>query len=325
MRRGVALAALVLAACDRGPVHRVWSGEAMGSSLEIQAVGPDAAVLDAAISDARAEVERLDRMMTDWRETGALMEVNRAAGVRPVRVPPELFFLVRRSLQASELTDGAFDITWAGAGKLWKWWEKDPQVPSDEAVRAAVAHVGWRKVVLDERESTVFLPEVGMRIGLGAIAPGYAGDLALRKMRARGVENALVNLSGDVAAAGTNRGRPWTVAVKHPRRPGEALMSIPLIDRALSTSGDYERFFVKDGKRYGHIIDPRTGYPADACQSVTVLGPTLAFADALATGVFVLGPKRGMELVERLEGVDAIIVAADGTVTLSRGLKGAGL
>lgn len=319
-----ALPFLLLAACAAKappPVHhRIHKGQAMGSSLEIHVVGRDPAVLDRAIAEARAEIDRLDRMMTDWKETGELMEINHNAGVRPVRVPPELFFLVRRSLQVSELTDGAFDITWAGAGKLWKWWEKDPKVPTPEEVRASLENVGWRNVEMNEKDQTVYLRKPGARIGLGAIAPGYAGDLAIRKIRDLGVTDALVNLSGDVVAIGTNEGRPWTIAIQHPRRAGEAFASIPLSDRALSTSGDSDRFFVKDGKRYGHIIDPHTGYPADRCQSVTILAPTLAFADALATAVFVLGPERGMELVERIGGVDALIVAADGTVTKSRGL-----
>ena len=140
-------------------------------------------------------------------------------------------------------------------------------------------------------------------------------------MTVRGVPDALINLRGDVVAAGTHDGAPWEISIRHPRRPGEAFAILPVSNLAVSTSGDYERFFVKDGKRYGHIIDPRTGYPADGCQSVTVTAPSLAFADALATAVFVLGPAKGLDLIERLESVEALIVAADGTVSASSGLK----
>ncbi len=301
--------------------HRIWKGQAMGSSLEIQASGPDAALLDRAVAAAREEIARLERMMTDWKDAGPLMEINRQAGLRPVEVPRELFFILRKSIQISELTEGAFDVTFAGAGKLWRWWEKDPPLPSAEEVRAALAKVGWRHLLLDEKQGTAYLDVPGARIGLGAVGPGYAGDLAVRKMRELGVSGALVNLSGDVMAAGTCGGRPWEVSIRHPRRPGEAFAVLPVSNRAVSTSGDYERFFVKDGKRYGHIIDPRTGYPAGGCQSATVTAPTLAFADALATAVFVLGPAKGMELVERLPEVEALIVAADGTVTASSGLE----
>ena len=316
-----ALLGLFLAMAQAEPVHRVYRGEAMGSSLEIQGSGPDGALLDRAIADARAEIDRLDRMMTDWKDHGALMEVNRNAGVKPVPVPPEFLFILKRSLQISELTGGAFDPTWAGAGRLWKWWEKDPRIPSAEEVRAALENVGWEKVELDEEKRTVFLARPGMRIGLGGIVPGYAGDLALRKIQELGVKDALVNLSGDIVTAGTLRGKPWRVAIEHPRRPGENFAMIPLSGGAVSTSSDSKRFFIKDGKRYGHIIDPRTGYPADRCQSVTVTAPTLAVADAIATGVFVLGPAEGMALVEKLPGVEGLIVAADGKVTVSSGFR----
>ena len=315
------IALLLLAASGQEELqHRSFKGQAMGSSLEIQVVGEDTDLLDRAIAEARDEVDRLDRMMTDWKETGALMEVNRNAGGKPVSVPPEFLFIVKRSLQVSELSGGAFDITWAGAGKLWKWWEKDPQVPSPEAVRAALVNVGWKNVVVDEKDSTLLLSKPGVRIGLGAIVPGYAGDLAMRKIQALGIRNALVNLSGDILAAGTNRGKPWRISITHPRKPGESIATLPVSNLAVSTSGDYERFFIKDGKRYGHIIDPRTGFPADRCQSATVTATTLAFADALATAVFVLGPEEGMALIERIPAVEGLIVAADGKVSVSSGL-----
>lgn len=301
--------------------HRVFRGEAMGSSLEIQVLGPDPALLDRAIAEARAEIDRLDRMMTDWKETGALMEVNREAGRKAVQVPAEFLFIVKRALQVSELTNGAFDITWAGAGRLWKWWEPDPAVPSPEAVKAALENVGWRNVVIDEKASTLTLAKPGVRIGLGAIVPGYAGDLAMRKIRALGVKDALVNLSGDVLAAGTKRGQPWKIGLEHPRKPGETFALMPASDQAVSTSSDSKRFFIRDGRRYGHIIDPRTGVPADRCQSATVTASTLAYADALATAVFVLGPEEGMALLEKLPGVEGVIVAADGKVTVSSGLS----
>lgn len=315
----IALAALVLV---QQPVleHRVHRGEAMGSSLEIQVLGPDPAALDRALEAAVAEIARLERLMTDWKDEGPLMEVNRRAGLGSAEVPEELFFILERSVRISELTDGAFDITFAAAGRLWRWWEPDPPIPTADEVRAAVENVGWRHLVLDAGRRTAYLDRRGARIGLGAVGPGYAGDRAMRKIRDLGVRDAVVNLSGDVLASGTFRGRPWDVSVRHPRRPGEAFAVLPVSNLAVSTSGDYERGFVKNGKRYGHIIDPRTGYPAEGCQSVTVTAPTLAFADALATAIFVLGPENGRALAERVEGVEALIVAADGTVTATSGL-----
>lgn len=315
------LALMVLLTCAQDAGHVKYEGLAMGSSLEIEVYGGDQAVCERAVQAARDEIERLDRMMTDWKPESPLMDVNRAAGLKPVRVPPELFFIVKRSVQMSELTGGTFDITFAGAGKLWNWRAPDPQVPSPETVKAALENVGWKGIRLDAKEQTVFLSKPGMRIGLGGIVPGYAADLAMGKIRALGIRDACVNMSGDVMISGKKNGEPWNVAVTHPRKKGETLAVIPMSNAAISTSGDYERFFIKDGKRYCHIIDPRTGYPADACQSVTIIAPNVAFADALAKGVFILGPVEGMALAEKLEGVQALIVAADGTVTLSKGLR----
>ncbi len=319
MMRVASLLWLALATGCGAAGHAEWSGRLMGSSARIEASGADQATCERAVAEARAEVERLDVMMTDWKPDSALMDINKAAGQHPVKVPPELLFIVQRSLQLSELTDGAFDISFAGAGKLWNWRDPDPKVPSPEVVREAQKNVGWKDIVVDVAASTVFLRRPGMRIGLGGLAPGYAGDLAMEKIRALGIQDALVDMSGDVMLSGKKDGDLWKVLIKHPRDEAQILAVLPVSNAAVSTSGDYERAFVKDGKRYGHIIDPRTGYPADGCQSVTITAPVLAFADGLATGVFVLGPDKGMALVEALAGVEAIIVAADGKVSVSKG------
>jgi thiamine biosynthesis lipoprotein len=317
----MAAAAIVLALLLQEEGAR-FHGTAMGSDLEIEAFGPERGLCERAVAEARAEIDRLDRMMTDWKPESPLMDLNRGAGVGPVATTPELFFLIERSVRLSEMTDGAFDVTFAGAGKLWNWRAKEPAVPDPGTVRASLANVGWKHLVLDRTGRTVFLSKPGMRIGLGAIAPGYAGDRAMERIRALGIRDACVNLSGDVLVSGKRNGEPWRIGITHPRRKGESIAVLPVSNAAVSTSGDYERFFEKDGKRYCHIIDPRTGYPADGCQSVTIVAPNLAIADGLATGVFVLGPEKGMELVEKLQGVEALIVAADGSVRRSRGLGG---
>ena len=243
----------------------------MGSSLEIEVFASDQALCDRAVEEAKAEVDRRDRMMTDWKQESPLMDVNRAAGLKPVPVPPELFFIVERSIRMSELTGGTFDITFAGAGKLWNWRAADPQIPDPETVKVSLANVGWQGIQLDPKAQTIFLSKPGMRIGLGGIVPGYAADLAIGKIRALGIRDACVNMSGDVMLIGKKDGAPWNVAVTHPRKKDETIAVIPVSNAAVSTSGDYERFFIKDGKRYCHIIDPRTGYPADLCQSVTII------------------------------------------------------
>ena len=317
----LAMAAMTAQAMPQESGHARFAGMAMGSDLEIEVFGPDQATCDKAVKEAREEIDRLERIMTDWKQESPLMDVNRAAGRKPVEVPPELYFIIERSLKMSELTEGTFDITFAAAGKLWNWRDPNPRVPTPEEVKAALADVGWKGVTLDPKARTVFLSRPGMRIGLGGIGPGYAGDLAMDKIRNLGIRNASVNMSGDVMLIGKKNGEPWNVGITHPRKKGESIAVLPVSNAAVSTSGDYERYFEKEGTRYCHIIDPRTGYPGDLCQSVTIVAPNLAFADGLAKGVFILGPDKGMKLLEKLEGVEALIVAADGTVTLSKGLK----
>lgn len=325
MRAGTAIGLMTLLAAGTASAqeagHARFEGMAMGSELQIEVFGADQATCDRAVKEAREEIDRLERIMTDWKQESPLMDVNRAAGKKPVAVPPELLFIVERSLKMSELTEGTFDITFAAAGRLWNWRDPNPRVPTPEEVKAALADVGWKGVAVDEKAGTIHLTRTGMRIGLGGIGPGYAGDLAMDKIRKLGIRDACVNVSGDVLVIGKKNGQPWNVGVTHPRKKGESIAVLPVSNAAVSTSGDYERYFEKDGKRYCHIIDPRTGYPADLCQSVTIVAPNLAFADALAKGVFVLGPEKGMRLVEKLEGVHALVVAADGTVTFSKGLK----
>jgi thiamine biosynthesis lipoprotein len=321
MRSLLLLSALLAANPAQEKGHVRFEGIAMGSSLEIEVFGPDQALCEKAVQAARDEIDRLDRMMTDWKQESPLMDVNRAAGVAPVKVPPELFFIVERSIRMSELTGGTFDITFAGAGKLWNWRAPEPKVPDAETVKASLKNVGWKNIVLDAKERTIFLKHPGVKIGLGGIVPGYAADLAIGKIRDLGIRDACVNMSGDVMTSGQKDGAPWNAAITHPRKKGENLAVIPISNAAISTSGDYERFFMKDGRRYCHIIDPRTGYPADKCQSVTIIAPNCAFADAFAKGVFILGPEEGMALAEKIQGVEAVVVAADGVVTMSKGLR----
>lgn len=325
MSRAAALA-ILMASCSAAPAApraggAAWTGVAMGSTLEIEVQGSDESRCRRAIDEARAEIDRIARLTSVWQADSPLQDVNRAAGVAPVAVCEELYFLIERCLDVSRLTDGAFDISFGAAGRLWNWRAAEPRIPTDEEIAGALRNVGWSRIVLDPARRTVFLPEPGMRIGMDAIVPGYAADRAMAKIRALGLRDACINMSGDVLVSGLRDGRPWRVAVAHPRQPRTDLAVLSVTDAGVSTSGDYERFFIKDGRRFCHIIDPRTGWPADRCQSVTVLSPALAFADALATGLFVLGPDRGLQIVESLEGVEAVFVGADGKVAFSKGLR----
>ena len=293
----------------------------MGTDLVIEVLGPDPAALDAAMDRAIAELQRVEDLMTDWRPS-PLTRLNAAAGGGPHRVPRELAVLVARAIEVGRLTDGAFDMTYAGAGRLWDFKTTPPVVPDPATVRQALADVDYRRVRVDLENSTVDLP-VGMRLGLGGIAKGYGVDRAMAVLLEHGVAHGLINAGGDLKALGRNRGALWRVAVRHPRDSERVLALIPVSNTAVVTSGDYLRFFEVHGKPYHHIIDPRTGYPSEGCMSATVTGPDAALADALATALCVLGPARGLEIVESLPRVEALLVDLEGRVHSSSGLRGA--
>jgi thiamine biosynthesis lipoprotein len=325
---GLALLAAV-AACDAPTPNRSSSSQvralrverdvqAMGTSLVIEAIGPDEAALVTAIDAAEAELRRVEDLMTSWRDS-PLTRLNARAGEGPVPVPLELAELVARSLVVSEFTDGAFDVTFASVGRLWDFRADPPVLPDPAELARALERVGWRRVQVDVDASTIALPE-GTAIGLGGIAKGYGVDRAMQVLIEHGVEHAVVNAGGDLKALGAEFDEPWTVAIKHPRRREEVLATIPVSNVCLVTSGDYERFFELDGERHHHILDPRTGRSATGCMSATVLAPDAAFADALATALCVLPAERGLELAEGLAGVEALLVDLEGTVHATTGL-----
>lgn len=292
----------------------------MGSPFEISVVHADATVRRQAVRAAWEEIERLESMISSWLPTSETSAINRQAGIEAVVVSPELFSLVKRSLKVSELTGGAFDITFASAGQYWDF--RSRKLPDPAMVAQAVKLIDYRRVQLNESARSVLLTEPGTRIGFGGIGKGFAANRALRVLQRHGIENALVNAGGDLVAAGHDeRGDPWQISLAHPRRPGKMLARLNISENAVVTSGDYERFFVVDGVRYSHILDPRTGYPVAGMQSVTVICPDGELADALATSVFVLGVDRGLALVNRLKGVAAILVDGSGEVHYSRGVR----
>ena len=293
----------------------------MGSRFELTAVHQREAVAREAIEAAWAEIDRLEAMISSWRDDSETSAVNRNAGVRPVRVSPELFRLIRRSLKVSELTAGAFDITFAGVGELWDFRSAEPEVPDEERIAAALRHVGHGKIVLDEERGTVYLDDPGARIGFGAIGKGYAANRAVFAMKDHGVRGGLVSAGGDLVAFGRREdGESWNIAIAHPRDRDRVLARIPLTEQAVVTSGDYEQYFIRGGRRYSHILDPRSGWPASGLQAVTVVCPDAELADALATAAFVLGPEEGLGLIGRMEGVEAIFVTDEGEVLSTPGV-----
>ena len=295
---------------------------AMGSRFEISAVHLDAKKGQTAIDAAYAEIERIEAVISEWRESSKVSEINRQAGVAPVEVPKELASLVRRSLRVSALTDGAFDVTFHTVGRLWNFKSRTAPVPAKEAIEAALADTGYRHVVLDEKKSTVYLDRKGTRIGFGAIGKGYAANRAVFVLKEHGVTGGVVNAGGDLVIFGTQEnGRPWRIGIANPLDRDKTFAWLDTTEQAVVTSGNYENYIELDGRRLSHILDPRTGWPVEELRSVTIVCPDGELADALATGVSVLGVEKGLELVDRLNGVEAMLVDANGKIHFSKGLE----
>jgi len=262
------------------------------------------------------ELNRIEALMSEFRPDSPVSRLNQAAGTGPQAVPPELADLIRRGLDYGDLTRGAFDITWLALRGIWRFDDRF-RPPSPEEVEQALSFVDYRRVELDG--TRISLPP-GYAVGLGGIAKGYAIDRAAAVLREHGFSHFLVEGGGDIFASGRKGSRAWLVGVRDPRGgPSDLVARLSIEDVAVVTSGDYERYRIVNGVRYHHIIDPRTGWPADGCRSVTILAKTAEQADALATGVFVLGPQEGLQLVERLAGVEAFIIDQQGEFLFSNG------
>lgn len=290
----------------------------MGTVVRVELWTDSHKLGQAAIVEVMEEMQRIDHLMSTYKEDSEISRINRQAASEPVTISAELLQLLMRSLRMSEITDGAFDITYASAGHLYDFRRKVK--PSADALAAALPAINYRHVVLDRANSSVKFLRSGVRIDLGGIAKGHAVDRAIALLKSRGIEHALVSAGGDSRLIGDRRGRPWVVGIRDPRQENEVVAVVPLSDAAISTSGDYERYFVADGVRYHHIINPGNGRPVSGVRSVTVVGPDSTTMDALSTSVFVMGIKRGLALVESLPDVEALIVDADGKMHYSSGL-----
>jgi thiamine biosynthesis lipoprotein len=290
----------------------------MGTSVTVEVYHQDREIARQGIETALQEMRRIEATMSPYIESSELARLNTHAASAPVRVSKELFELIRQSLYFSRLTDGAFDITFASVGYLYDY--RNGKRPDAAQLQRATPLIDYRNLVLDEKQLTVSYSKPGVRIDLGGIAKGYAVDRCLQLLKQMGVEHALVTAGGDSAVAGDRLGRPWTIGVRHPRDREELVAVIPLVDVAVSTSGDYERFFKEDGIRYHHIIDPASGDSARALRSVTIIGADATTTDALSTSVFILGPEEGLALIDNLPDIDAILIDRNGRLLYSAGL-----
>jgi FAD:protein FMN transferase len=297
----------------------------MGSELQLTAWTTDEAAADSAFEAVFQEFDRLERLMSTWQEGSDIQQLNAAAGLHPVRVGTEIRDVLRTASQISEWTGGKFDVTFAALSGLWKfdYQDRDNTVPDRNEVLRRLPFINYRDLKVDEQSGTAFLRRRGMRANLGGIGKGYAVDRAVDILRRRGFHDFMIQAGGDMYVAGRRGDRSWRLGIRDPRGPADrSFAALDLSDGTFSTSGDYERFFLKDGRRYHHILDPGTGEPALGCRSVTIVTDRAVIADGLSTGVFILGPEAGMALIERLPGVEGVIVSAKNEVLVSSGLKG---
>lgn len=294
----------------------------LGSPFEITVVAKDSIEGNQFAEMAVNEVKRIENLISDWIPTTQISQVNQNAGVKPIKVDDEVYELVERALKVSKLTNGAFDISYASMDKIWKFDGSMKAMPTDEAIKKSVAKVGFQNIVLDENEKTIFLKKDGMKLGLGGIGQGYIADKIKALLLSKGCSSGLVNVSGDINTWGKQLdGKPWTVGIVNPMNKNKVFATFPLEDSAVETSGSYEKFVTFNNIRYSHIIDPRTGYPAQGVVSVSVFAKQTEIADALATGIFVLGVDVGLDLVNQLKGIECIIVDDKGKIHSSKGIN----
>jgi FAD:protein FMN transferase len=291
----------------------------MGTRCYVQLWAEDPVKGDAAIDAVMAELRRIDDLMSHYKPESELSQINAHANEGPVEVDKELFDLIKLSTYYSQVTDGAFDITYASVGYLYDY--RRHVRPTEAQIRTALPSVNWRNMLLDETHHTVRFTHPGMRIDLGGIGKGYAVDRGVEILKARGITHAVVTAGGDSRIIGDHMGRPWLIAIRHPDNPNKVVTRIPLSDTAMSTSGDYERYFDEGGVRYHHIIDPRTGHSASKVRSATVFAPTATQTDGMSKTAFVLGGERALEIINGMPGFDAVFVLPDGRVLYSNGLR----
>jgi len=294
----------------------------MGSRYDITVVADDSIQGNSYIDQAVGEITRIEHLISSWDSHSQTSEINRNAGIKPVLVDPELFSLIDRAIDISKLTDGAFDITYASMDKIWKFDGSMKEMPSEEAITASVAKVGYQNIILDKANSTVFLKLPGMKIGFGAIGKGYSADKAKALLMSKGVPAGIINASGDMNTWGKQPdGEDWKIAITNPLNKNKVFAVLPLKEGAVVTSGNYEKYVTFNGKRYSHIIDPKTGYPASGIISATVFAPKAELADALATSVFVMGTEVGINRINQLPGVECIIIDDKGKIYTSENIQ----
>lgn len=294
----------------------------MGGRFDISIVAQDSLTAEQNINEVIAEISRIENLISDWKPDSQVSEVNQNAGIKPVKVDQEVFELTQRAIELSKKTNGAFDVSFAALDRVWKFDGSMTEMPSAEAIKKSVAKVGYKNIILDSVNSTIFLKLKGMKIGFGALGEGYAADRCRDMMLAKGIKAGIVNASGDMTTWGKQpNGRDWNIGITNPFHPDAIFAVVPLNGGAVTTSGNYEKFVVFNGKRYSHIINPATGYPATGLCSVTVFGPKAEVANGFSTSLMVLGKKMGMDFINQDPDYSCIMITDDGKIIKSKNFK----
>jgi len=310
---------LLVSITGMSQVLRKRTVKLMGGRFDITIVAKDSITAENNIDTVIHEITRIENLISDWIPASQVSQVNSNAGIRAVKVDKEVFELTKRGLHFSKITNGAFDISFAAMDRIWKFDGSMTAMPTPEAIKKSVQKVGYKNIELDSVNSTIFLKLKGMKIGFGALGEGYAADRCRDMMLARGIEAGIVNGSGDMSTWGKQPdGSDWNIGITNPIHKDKVFAVVPLRQGAVTTSGSYEKFVVFNGKRYSHIINPSTGYPATGLSSVTVFGPDAETANGFSTSLMVLGKKAGLALIHQYPAYSCIMVTDEGKVLSSK-------
>lgn len=295
----------------------------MGNRFEISVVSNDEPLAEDLIDTAIAEIKRIEFLLTTFSDSSQTNEINRNAAIKPVEVDKDVFDLISRSIKISELTQGAFDITYGSIDKrLWNFDKTMTALPDKETAKKMVRLINYKNIVLDTRDCSVFLKEKGMRIGFGGIGKGYAADRAKMTLQQNGVKSGVVNAAGDLITWGAQpNGKPWTVGIADPAVKNRPFSYLNISGMAVATSGDYEKYVLIDGKKFSHTIDPKTGFPVSGIKSVTIICGSAELADALATPVMVMGIKAGLGLINQMKGIACVIIDDNDNLFTSKNIN----
>ncbi|WP_407479796.1 FAD:protein FMN transferase [Elizabethkingia miricola] len=287
----------------------------MGSRFQITLVDNDSISAERNIDKAIAEITRIENLISEWRPETQISQVNQNAGIKPIKVDKEVFDLTKKGIYFSKLTDGAFDISIVAMDKIWKFDDSMDELPSEQAIKESVRHVGYQNIILDSTNSTIFLKNPEMKIGFGSIGKGYAADKTRDLMKSMGVKAGIIDASGDISTWGTQPdGKPWAIGINNPFNDHKMAAVLYFKENAVTTSGSYEKYAEIHGKRYSHIMNPKTGYPSTGLTSVTITGPNATMANGFSTSVMVLGVKDGLKLLKLFPEYHYLLITDKGKI-----------